>query len=77
MATSPSLTTDAHLKPGEPRGTGGEPLEPQLGSDGRCSRQRIKVHDDWEKSQSFTIGDLRSTIGKNKPDFPLDLFLLF
>ena len=39
MATGPSLTTDAHLKPGEPRGTGGEPLEPQLGSDGRCSRQ--------------------------------------
>ena len=27
------------MKPGEPRGTGGEPLEPQLGSDGRCSRQ--------------------------------------
>ena len=33
MGTSPSLTRDARLKPGEPRGTGGEPLEPQLGSD--------------------------------------------
>lgn len=39
MGTSPSLTRDARLKPGEPRGTGGEPLEPQLGSDGRRSWQ--------------------------------------